>query len=230
MEGREPAGIAAAPEPAPCASPVGPAQVPAAEGPQGSSAAGRAGQRSPGRESPNGNVGVRERAPAVAAESQGKKGRGGLPAPFCKRVRESGGSRSGSAGGGLCSAGDSARGRDGGGAAEREEGAAGASVSYRSAKGLRASSGCGGPRRCSRPSSALSCPLVLLSSALLHPGLCPSASRCLPSSLDLRSLSACPCPSGTYKVRFPRAPGCGLPASSARVQQEPRISGFRVRW
>lgn len=129
MEGREPAGIAAAPEPAPCASPVGPAQVPAAEGPQGSSAAGRAGQRSPGREGPNGNVGVRERDPAVAAESQGKKGWGGLPAPLCKRVRESGGSRSGSAGGGLCSAGDSARGRDGGGAAEREEGAAGASVS-----------------------------------------------------------------------------------------------------
>lgn len=159
MEGREPAGIAAAPEPARCASPVGPAQVPAAEGPQGSSAAGRAGQRPPGREGPNGNAGVRERVLAVAAESQGKKGWGGLPAPLCKRVRASGGSRSGSAGGGLCSAGDSTRGRDGGGAAEREEGAAGASVSCRPAKGLRASSGCGGPRQCSRPSSALHDPL-----------------------------------------------------------------------
>lgn len=28
-----------------------------------------------------------------------------------------------------------------------------------------------------------SCPLILLSSALLHPGFCPSAPRCLPSSL-----------------------------------------------
>lgn len=60
----------------------------------------------------------------VAVESQGGKGWGGRPESFSKRVQASGSSGSGSAGGGLCSAWDSARGRDGGGAAGKEVGAA----------------------------------------------------------------------------------------------------------
>lgn len=190
MAGREPAGIAAAPEPAPCASPVGPAQVPAAEGPRGSSAAGRTGWRPPGREGLNGNVGVRERALAMAAESQGKKGQGWLHAPLSKCVPASGGSGSGSAGGGLCSAGDSARGRDGGGAAGREEGAAGASVSCGPGKGLRASRGCAGPRWCSRPSSALAIPLSSFPQLSCTPAFAPAR---LAASLPLSRLAVTLC-------------------------------------
>lgn len=77
----------------------------------------------------------------MAAESQGGKGRGGRPVPFSKRVQASGGSGSGSAGGGLCSAWDSERGRDGGGAAGREEGAADASEGCGLEKPLCATSG-----------------------------------------------------------------------------------------
>lgn len=160
---------------------------------------------------PNRNGGVREPALALAAESPGKKGRGGLSAPLSKPVPASGGSGSGGAGGGLCGAGDSARGRDGGGAAGREEGAAGASASCGSAKGLRASSSCGGPRRCSRPSSALAVvPLSSFPQLSCTPSLPQRVSLPPFLSLDLRSLSACPCPSGAYKVQFPGAPGSRL--------------------
>lgn len=81
------------------------------------------------------------------------------------------------------------------------------------------------------PTTALcpSCLLVLFSSALPDPNPLCSSYVSLPPflSLDSRSLSACPCPSGAYKVR---SPGLWLRVPAAREQQEPGICRFRAGW